>query len=149
MSVDPEAAEATLSAELAAESMIRLWQRAHEDVAPTVSDEQMRTLLALECERSDPGRIAEDLGIGLTSMTRLLARLEQRALVRRFPAGEFRLTGSGKCVLEATRQRRRQLLEEALMTAVPADRLVLRDLFNQLYGRVSPLAQVPRSRTPI
>ncbi|MEU0004247.1 hypothetical protein ABZ079_08075 [Streptomyces sp. NPDC006314] len=148
MSVDPELAGASLAAEHVAESMIELWRRAHEDVAPTISDEQMRALLALESEQGDPGGIARNLGVDFAAAAGLLDRLERRTLVRRGPSGEFRLTGSGKCVLEATRQRRRQLLEQAVVTAAPPDRPVLRDAINQLYGRVSPLARVPRSRSP-
>ncbi|MFF7972470.1 MarR family transcriptional regulator [Streptomyces sp. NPDC007905] len=149
MSVHPEPAEATPAAERVAESMIELWQRAHEDVAPTISHEQMRALLALENEPAGPGRIARHLGVSPASMTRLFDLLEQRTLVRRVPSGEFRLTGAGKCVLEATRQRRRQLLEQTLVTAPLPDRPVLRDAFDQLYGVVGPLARVPRSRSPL
>ncbi|MFB0617702.1 MarR family winged helix-turn-helix transcriptional regulator [Streptomyces sp. AGS-58] len=149
MSVEPEPAGAELAAEHVAASMIQLWQRAHEDVAPTVAEEQMRALLALEGGQAGPERIARDLGISLSSVRGLLDRLEQRTLVRRVPPGEFCLTGAGKCVLEATRQRRRQLLEQVLGTAAPQDRPVLRDAFNQMYGLVSPLARVPRSRSPL
>ncbi|MDO0929034.1 hypothetical protein QQY24_27840 [Streptomyces sp. TG1A-8] len=149
MSVHPEPAEATPAAEHVAESMIELWQRAHEDVAPTISREQMRVLLALENEQAGPDRIARCLGVSPVSMTRVFDRLERRALVRPVAPGAFGLTGAGKCVLEATRQRRRQLLEQTLVTALPPDRPVLRDAFDQLYGRVSPLARVPRSRSPL
>ncbi|AKJ09560.1 hypothetical protein ABB07_05870 [Streptomyces incarnatus] len=149
MSVEPERAEATPAAEHVAEAMIKLWQRAHEDVAPTVSEEQMRVLLALGGEANAPDRIARDLCVSASWATRLLDCLEQRTLVRRLPSGEFSVTGAGTCVLEATRQRRRQLLEQTLMTAAPSDRPVLRDTFNQLYGVVSPLARVPRSRSPL
>lgn len=148
MSVEPEPARAALTAEHVAESMVELWQRAHEEVAPTIPDEQMRGLLALETAQGDPLRIAEDLGVDFASAYRLLDRLERRILVRRVPSGEFRLTGAGRCVLEATRQRRRQLLEQALMTIASPDRPVVRDALDQLYGRVSPLARIPRSRSP-
>ncbi|MEU9480566.1 hypothetical protein [Streptomyces sp. NPDC048191] len=149
MSVEPEHAEASAAAEHVAEAMIKLWQQAHADVAPTVSEEQMRGLLALGSEPTDPDQIARDLCVSASWATRLLDRLEQCALVRRLPSGEFSLTGAGKCVLEATRQRRRQLLEQTLVTAAPPDRPVLQDTFNQLYGVVSPLARVPRSRSPL
>jgi DNA-binding MarR family transcriptional regulator len=149
MSVEPEPAEAKVAAEHVARSMIELWQRAHEEVAPTVSEEQMRGLLALEREQADPDRIARDIGVSPSSMRRVFHRLEQRTLVRRVASGEFCLTGAGKCVLEATRQRRRQLLEQVLVTAAPEDRPVLRDAFRQLYGLVSPLARIPRSRSPL
>ncbi|MEU0600049.1 hypothetical protein ABZ484_17670 [Streptomyces sp. NPDC006393] len=149
MSVEPERAEASSAAEHVAETMITLWQQAHEDVAPTVSDEQMRVLLALDGGPADSDRMARDLCVSASWAARLLDRLELRTLARRLPSGEFALTGAGKCVLEATRQRRRQLLEQTLVTAAPADRPVLRDTFNQLYGVVSPLARVPRSRSPL
>ncbi|MFF7356706.1 MULTISPECIES: hypothetical protein [Streptomyces] len=149
MSVEPERAEASPAAEHAAEAMINLWKRAHEDVAPTVSEEQMRVLLALGTEPTDPDRIAKDLCVSAMWATRLLDHLAQRTLARRLPSGEFSVTGAGQCVLEATRQRRRQLLEQTLVTAAPPDRPVLRDVFNQLYGAVSPLTRVPRSRSPL
>ncbi|MGW0083079.1 hypothetical protein [Streptomyces sp. NPDC003393] len=149
MSVEPERAEANSAAEHVAETMILLWQQAREDVAPSVSEEQMRVLLVLDGEPTEPGRIARDLRVGASWAARLLGRLEQRALVRRLPSGAFSLTGAGRCVLEATRQRRRQLLEQTLVTAAPQDRPVLRDAFDQLSGVVSPLARVPRSRSPL
>ncbi|MER6677848.1 hypothetical protein [Streptomyces sp. NPDC000983] len=147
MPVDPESAEPA-TADQIAESMIELWRQAHEDVAPTISDEQMRGLLVLETERGDPARVADGLGVDRDAADRLCDRLERRTLVRRGPSGEFCLTGAGKCVLEATRQRRRQLLEQTLVTAAPPDRPVLRDAIDQLYGVVHPLVRVPRSRSP-
>ncbi|MEU7305602.1 MarR family transcriptional regulator [Streptomyces sp. NPDC007189] len=149
MSVEPERAEASPAAEHVAEALVKLWQQAHEDVAPTVSEEQMRVLLALGSEPADPDRIAHDLCVSASWVSRLLDRLEQRTLVRRLPSGEFSLTGAANCVLEATRQRRRQLLEQTLVTAAPPDRPVLRDIFNQLYGVASPLVRVPHSRSPL
>ncbi|MEU6773259.1 hypothetical protein [Streptomyces sp. NPDC046759] len=149
MSVDPEPAEAVPAAKSVAESLVELCRRAREDVAPTVSDEQIRGLLALDGEPTSPGRMAVLLGVSPSSATGLLGLLERRAWVRRLPSGEFYVTGAGKCVLEAMRQRRRQLLEQALVTAAPQDRLVLRDALRQLYGTVRPLARVPRSRSPI
>ncbi|MFH9677109.1 hypothetical protein ACH4L5_33205 [Streptomyces sp. NPDC017405] len=148
MSVDPEPAAASPAAAHVAESMVELWQRAHEDVAPRISDEQMRALLALADGPGDPGGIARDLGVDFAAAVGLCDHLERRALVRRGPAGMFCLTGAGKSVLEATRQRRRQLLEQTLLAAAPPDRPVLRDALNQLNGRVSPLLRVPRSRSP-
>ncbi|MEU0599945.1 hypothetical protein ABZ484_17145 [Streptomyces sp. NPDC006393] len=122
MSVEPERAEASSAAQHVAETMIRLWQQTHEDVAPTISEEQMRVLLALGSEPTDPGWIARNLRVSASWST---------------------------CVLEATRQRRRQLLEQTVVTATPPDRPVLRDAFNQLYGAASPLARVPCSRSPL
>ncbi|MEU9736751.1 hypothetical protein [Streptomyces sp. NPDC048002] len=148
MPVDPEPADESATADRVAESMIGLWRQAHEDVAPTISDEQMRGLLVLETKRGDPTRVAEGLGVDGAAADRLYDRLERRTLVRRDPSGEFCLTGAGKCVLEATRQRRRQLLERTLVTAAPADRPVLRDAIDQLYGVVHPLVRLPRSRSP-
>jgi DNA-binding MarR family transcriptional regulator len=137
-----------MAAERVAQSMIDLWRQAHEDVAPALSDEQMRVLLALEGEQRDVAGIAGDLGVSSGALTTLLGELEARTLVRRVPSGEFRLTGAGTCVLEATRQRRRQLLERTLVTTGPWERPVLRDALDQLRGAVSPLARVPRSRRP-
>ncbi|WP_051827950.1 MarR family transcriptional regulator [Streptomyces bicolor] len=152
MSADLEPTEAVRVAECLAESMVELWRRAHEDVAPTISDEQMRGLLALESEQENFSALAERLGLSAASATRMYDRLEQRTLVRRSCSGrrvQVSLTGAGKCVLEATRQRRRQLLEQVVVAAAPTDRPVLRDALDQLYGVVSPLVQIPRSRSPL
>jgi DNA-binding MarR family transcriptional regulator len=149
MSVEPEHAEASPAAQHVAQTMIRLWQQAHEDVAPTISEKEMRVLLVLSGEPANRDRIARDLCLSVPSATRLLDQLEQRTLVRRLPSGAFSLTGAGTCVLEATRQRRRHIQEQTLATAAAPDRPVLRDTFNQLYGVVSPLARVPRSRSPL
>lgn len=149
MTVEPEPVGATPAAEHVAASMIELWRRAHEEVAPTLSDEQMRVLLALEGGRTGADGVAGELGLGPDATAALLGTLERRTLARRGPAGEFCLTGAGKCVLEATRQRRCRLLEQTLVTAAPQDRPVLRDAINQLYGIVHPLVRIPRSRTPL
>jgi DNA-binding MarR family transcriptional regulator len=149
MALDPEPAEAAHAAEHLAESMIELCRRAHEDVAPTVSGEQIRGLLALGGKPTDPGRFAGELGVSPASAAELLDQLERRTLVRRLPSGEICLTGAGTCVLEAMRQRRRQLLDQALASAPPHDRSMLRDAFDQLYGVVSLLARVPGPRSPL
>ncbi|MFS4091537.1 hypothetical protein [Streptomyces sp. AF1A] len=148
MALDPEPAEAAHAAEHLAASMIELCRRAHEDVAPTVPVDQIRGLLALGARPTDPGRFAGELGLGPASAARLLGQLERRTLVRRLPSGEICLTGAGKCVLEAMRQRRRQLLDQALVAAAPHDRPMLRDALDQLHGAVSLLTRVPGPRPP-
>ncbi|MEU6284291.1 hypothetical protein [Streptomyces sp. NPDC047028] len=147
MALDPEPAETAHVVERLAELMIELCQRAHEDVAPTISEDQVRGLLAMGGEPTDPDHFAAELGVSLSAATKLLNRLEGRTLVRRLPAGQFCVTGAGKCVLEALRQRRRQLLDRALVTVDPHDRPVLRDTLDQLHGKVSVLARVPRPRS--
>ncbi|MBL1086584.1 hypothetical protein JK359_32280 [Streptomyces actinomycinicus] len=149
MSVEPEPADAVAAAEHVAESLVELCRRAREDVAPTVSDEQIRGLLTLDSEATAPGRMAVVLDISPSSARELLDGLGRRTLVRRLPSGEFCLTGAGKCVLEAVRQHRRRLLEQALVTAALQDRPVLRDAVDQLCGVVSPLDRVPRPRSPL
>jgi hypothetical protein len=138
-----------MPADRVAQSLIDLWRQAHQDVAPTITSEQMLGLLALEAEQRDAARVAGDLGLRPCDMTRLFGELERRTLARRGPSGGFSLTGAGTCVLEATRQRRRQLLEQTLSTTQPSERPLLRDAIDQLYGEVSPLARVPRSRRPL
>ncbi|MEV7127452.1 hypothetical protein [Streptomyces sp. NPDC093260] len=148
MPVDPETAGTRPAAEQVAASLMRLWQEARADVAPTITDEQMRALLAVESESGELG-IAVALGVSPPAAAGLLASLAQRTLVRRLSSGAFSLTGTGRRVLEATRHRRRQLLEQTLLTAPPQDRRVLRDLFDQLHGRGTRLPLVPRSRSPL
>ncbi|GAA5062718.1 hypothetical protein [Streptomyces sp. SID10815] len=148
MPVDPEPAGTRPAAEQVAASLMRVWQQAREDVAPTISDEQLRALLALESE-SDEAGVAVTLDVSPPVAAGLLASLVRRTLVRRLPSGGFSLTGAGRCVLEATRHRRRQLLEQTLVTAAPQDRRVLRDLLDQLHGHVTRLPLVPRMRAPL
>ncbi|MEV5318811.1 MarR family transcriptional regulator [Streptomyces sp. NPDC052687] len=154
MSTDREAAHAMAVVEPVVESVVELWHRARRDVAPTVSEQQLRALAALSesaCALSSD-TLADCLGISRSSVTRLCHRLEARGLVRRTPAGrhvEVALTGAGRTLLEATRQRRRQLLEQALWVSPSPEQRILRDALGLVCGFVGAKAWVPRPRKPV
>jgi DNA-binding MarR family transcriptional regulator len=133
-----EPANAVEAAELVAEAMIQLWRRAHLEIAPDVSDQQMRTVLALERGPLKATDLARSLGTSPSSATRLCDRLEQRGLIERLTAGRrvtIHLTEAGQKLLHVTREHRRHLLDQAL-SDTGADRAVLHDALGQLCALV-------------
>ncbi|WP_395570356.1 MarR family winged helix-turn-helix transcriptional regulator [Streptomyces sp. BK79] len=142
MSCTPEPADAVQAAERVAEAMIQLWRQAHKEIAPEVSDQQMRTLLVLETGPRHLTSLAEQMGVGPSSATRLCDRLGQRGLLERVSAGRqvrIQLTPAGEKLLHATREHRRALLRQALATA-GTDQTVLHDALDQLCVLFTALA---------
>ncbi|MEV6959656.1 MarR family transcriptional regulator [Streptomyces sp. NPDC051207] len=134
MSRTPEPADAVQAAECVAEAMIQLWRQAHLEIAPEVSDQQMRTLLVLETGPRHLTALAQQMGVGPSSATRLCDRLGQRGLIERVSAGRqvtIRLTPAGEKLLHATREHRRVLLRQAL-ASIGTDQAVLHDALGQL-----------------
>jgi DNA-binding MarR family transcriptional regulator len=130
----PEPADAIEAAEHFAESMIQLWRQAHLEIAPDVSDQQMRTLLALERSDHNLTGLARALGTSPSSATRLRDRLDQRGLIERRASGRLvtiRLSATGEKLLQATREHRRRLLRRTL-TDTRADQTTLQDALGQL-----------------
>ncbi|MGW6735445.1 MarR family winged helix-turn-helix transcriptional regulator [Streptomyces sp. NPDC055013] len=151
MSTHREAVDAVAVVEQTAESMIELWHRARRDIAPTISEQQMRALAVLAQKSCHLTALADRLGVSPSSATRMCNRLEARALVRRTVEGRHvrvSLTGSGRTVLEATRRRRRQLLEHALSVSPSPEQRLLRDALNLVCGFAGSGARVPGPRTP-
>ncbi|MEV5321040.1 MarR family transcriptional regulator [Streptomyces sp. NPDC052687] len=147
----PEPVDAVDAAERVAEAMIQLWRQAHLEIAPDVSDQQMRTLLVLEAGARNLTGLAREMGVGPSSATRLCDRLGQRGLIERVSAGRqvsIRLSRTGERLLEATRRHRRLLLRRAL-AATGTDQAVLHDALGQLCDLfAAPDLTAPDSASP-
>lgn len=98
-----------------------------------LSDIQLAALAALERHDSmTPGELAEHEKVQPPSMTRVIAVLEERGLVRREPHATDRrqviltVTAGGRDVVERVRRRREAWLAQRLQELTPDERQVLR-----------------------
>jgi DNA-binding MarR family transcriptional regulator len=98
-----------------------------------ISDIQLAALAALERHDSmTPGELAEHEKVQPPSMTRVIAVLEERGLVRREPHATDRrqviltVTDDGRDLVQRVRRRREAWLAQRLQELPPADRQVLR-----------------------
>ena len=98
-----------------------------------LSDIQLAALSALERHESmTPGELAEHEKVQPPSMTRVIAVLEERDLVRRAPHPTDRrqviltVTGDGRAVVQRVRRRREAWLAQRLPELTPEERAMLR-----------------------
>jgi DNA-binding MarR family transcriptional regulator len=98
-----------------------------------LSDIQLAALAALERHDSmTPGELAEHEKVQPPSMTRVIAVLEERGLVRREPHATDRrqviltVTDDGRDLVQRVRRRREAWLAQRLQELGPAERQVLR-----------------------
>src|ERR1700744_6714962 len=98
-----------------------------------LSDIQLAALAALERHDSmTPGELAEHEKVQPPSMTRVIAVLEERGLVRREPHATDRrqviltVTGDGRDLVQRVRRRREAWLAQRLQELSPDDRQILR-----------------------
>jgi DNA-binding MarR family transcriptional regulator len=98
-----------------------------------LSDIQLAALAALERHDSmTPGELAEHEKVQPPSMTRVLAVLEERGLVRREPHATDRrqviltVTDDGRDLVQRVRRRREAWLAQRLQELSPAEREILR-----------------------
>jgi DNA-binding MarR family transcriptional regulator len=98
-----------------------------------LSDIQLAALAALERHDSmTPGELAEHEKVQPPSMTRVIAVLEERGLVRREPHATDRrqviltVTDDGRNVVERVRRRREAWLAQRLQELTPDERQALR-----------------------
>lgn len=98
-----------------------------------LSDIQLAALAALERHESmTPGELAEHEKVQPPSMTRVIAVLEERGLVRRAPHATDRrqvvltVTPEGKDLVQRVRRRREAWLAQRLQELSPEERQVLR-----------------------
>ncbi len=98
-----------------------------------LSDIQLAALAALERHDSmTPGELAEHEKVQPPSMTRVIAVLEERGLVRREPHATDRrqviltVTDDGRDLVQRVRRRREAWLAQRLQELAPAERQVLR-----------------------
>ena len=99
-----------------------------------ISDIQLAALAALERHESmTPGELAEHEKVQPPSMTRVIAVLEERGLVRRAPHPTDRrqvvltVTAEGRDLVQRVRRRREAWLAQRLQELSPEERRVLRD----------------------
>ena len=98
-----------------------------------LSDIQLAALAALERHDSmTPGELAEHEKVQPPSMTRVIAVLEERGLVRRAPHATDRrqvvltVTAEGRNVVQRVRRRREAWLAQRLQELTPEEHQVLR-----------------------
>ena len=98
-----------------------------------LSDIQLAALAALERHASmTPGELAEHEKVQPPSMTRVIAVLEERGLVRRAPHATDRrqvvltVTPEGRDLVQRVRRRREAWLAQRLQELTPEERQVLR-----------------------
>jgi DNA-binding MarR family transcriptional regulator len=98
-----------------------------------ISDIQLAALAALERHDSmTPGELAENEKVQPPSMTRVIAVLEERGLVRREPHPTDRrqviltVTDDGRDLVQRVRRRREAWLAQRLQELTPDEREILR-----------------------
>jgi DNA-binding MarR family transcriptional regulator len=98
-----------------------------------LSDIQLAALAALERHDSmTPGELAEHEKVQPPSMTRVIAVLEERGLVRRKPHATDRrqvlltVTADGRDLVQLVRRRREAWLAQRLQELAPDERQILR-----------------------
>ncbi|MER6751346.1 MarR family winged helix-turn-helix transcriptional regulator [Streptomyces sp. PDY-4] len=117
----------------AVESLTNLWSVAAQQAALRMSVHQLRALLVLKtASELNLTSLAERLGIGLPTASRLCDRLEAAGMLERSLHPEKRrevrlgLTAQGHRVLDDVAARRAQALADVLRGMEPAERSALR-----------------------
>jgi DNA-binding MarR family transcriptional regulator len=108
-------------------------ERQSEGLEPDLSDTQLAALAALERhEAMTPGELADHEKVQPPSMTRVIAVLEERALVMRAPHASDRrqvvltVTDYGREVVQQSRRLREAWLAKQLRGLTPQERAALR-----------------------
>jgi DNA-binding MarR family transcriptional regulator len=118
----PAAADVDIVAvDIAAESLLAVWDAAREATADRVSGSQLRALLVVEeADGVNLRGLAARLGVILSSASRLCDRLVAAGLLDRLPGRHDRreialhLTADGHKLLQALREERRRRLAAVL-----------------------------------
>ena len=118
-----------------------------------LSDIQLAALAALERHESmTPGELAEHEKVQPPSMTRVIAVLEERGLVRRAPHATDRrqvvltVTPEGRDLVQRVRRRREAWLAQRLQELTPEERQILRaaaPILEKISQSLVGLAHVP------
>ena len=108
-------------------------ERVAQGLQPELSDTQLAALAALEKHPAmTPSELAEHEKVQPPSMTRVIAVLEERGLVRRKPHATDRrqvvltVTEEGRDVVQRVRRRREAWLAQRLQELTPDERQILR-----------------------
>jgi DNA-binding MarR family transcriptional regulator len=109
-------------------------ERVAQGLQPELSDTQLAALAALEKHPGmTPSELAEHEKVQPPSITRVIASLEERGLIRRMPHSTDRrqvvlsATDQGREVVRKLRQLREAWLAQRLRELTPAERAVLRE----------------------
>jgi DNA-binding MarR family transcriptional regulator len=109
-------------------------ERAAQGLQPELSDTQLAALATLEKHTAmTPGELAEHEKVQPPSMTRVIAALEGRGLMRRMPHPTDRrqvvltITDQGREVVRQVRRLREAWLARRLRDLTPAERATLRE----------------------
>jgi DNA-binding MarR family transcriptional regulator len=109
-------------------------ERVAQGLQPELSDTQLAALAALEKHPGmTPSELAEHEKVQPPSITRVIASLEERGLIRRMPHSTDRrqvvlsVTDQGRDVVRRLRQLREAWLAQRLRELSPAERAVLRE----------------------
>jgi DNA-binding MarR family transcriptional regulator len=109
-------------------------ERAAQGLQPELSDTQLAALATLEKHTAmTPGELADHEKVQPPTMTRVIAALEERGLIRRMPHPTDRrqvlltVTDHGRDVVRQVRQLREAWLARRLRDLTPADRAKLRE----------------------
>lgn len=109
-------------------------ERVAQGLQPELSDTQLAALAALEKHPGmTPSELAEHEKVQPPSITRVIASLEDRGLIRRMPHSTDRrqvvlsVTDQGRDVVRKLRQLREAWLAQRLRELTPAERAVLRE----------------------
>jgi DNA-binding MarR family transcriptional regulator len=109
-------------------------ERAAQGLQPELSDTQLAALATLEKHTAmTPGELADHEKVQPPTMTRVIAALEERGLIRRMPHPTDRrqvvltVTDHGRAVVRQVRQLREAWLARRLRDLTPAERAKLRE----------------------
>ncbi|MDR7278840.1 MarR family winged helix-turn-helix transcriptional regulator [Catenuloplanes atrovinosus] len=116
----------------AAEALLGVWDTAREKATNRLSGSQLRALLVVEQDEGiNLGRLAGNLGMILSSASRLCDRLVAAGMLEREPGRADRreialtLTPAGRALLDEVRAERRDQLSVVLSRMSPAARAAL------------------------
>ncbi|GAB7039737.1 MULTISPECIES: MarR family winged helix-turn-helix transcriptional regulator [Catenuloplanes] len=116
----------------AAEALLGVWDTAREKATNRLSGSQLRALLVVEQDEGiNLGRLAGNLGMILSSASRLCDRLVAAGMLEREPGRADRreialsLTSAGRDLLDEVRAERRDQLSGVLARMSPASRAAL------------------------
>jgi len=136
----------------AAQALLFTFEMAREQVTPRLSASQLNALLAVErAEGVNLGGLAAELGMLLSSASRLCDRLVASGMVERVPGRADRreialyLTPSSRELLERLRATRRELLADVLERMTPAGRAALVRGLTEFAAAADPGAAAART----
>jgi DNA-binding MarR family transcriptional regulator len=138
-----------IAVDIAAESLLSVWDAAREATASRVSGSQLRAMLVVEeFDGINLRGLAARLDVILSSASRLCDRLVAAGVLERFPGQHDRreialhLTADGHKLLQALRDDRRRRLAAVLAGMSPAGRQALvrglAEFGEVLYGEAEP-----------